>query len=243
MKRQTNYRVPKPLARINENRRTFLKASSATVAATGLFLLGCNDDDETSMKPVDPTDSEAVDLGSGDVGVLNYAYALEQLEAAFYTAVMENNFYSGINDNEKRILEDLQKHEVAHRDFFKVAIDSVAEAIPVLEVDFSSIDFSDRMSVLGAAQTFEDLGVSAYNGAGQLIENVDYLVLAGKIVSVEARHAAAIRSILNSDPTSFAGDDVIDAQGLDKARMPNEVLTAAAAFVKTPINFSNLPTA
>ena len=27
----------------------------------------------------------AADLGSGDTGVLNYAYALEQLEAAFYT--------------------------------------------------------------------------------------------------------------------------------------------------------------
>ena len=29
--------------------------------------------------------AKAVDLGEGDVGILNYAYALEQLEAAFYT--------------------------------------------------------------------------------------------------------------------------------------------------------------
>ena len=32
--------------------------------------------------------SSAVDLGSGDTGVLNYAYALEQLEAAFYTQLL-----------------------------------------------------------------------------------------------------------------------------------------------------------
>ncbi|MEJ7672299.1 MAG: ferritin-like domain-containing protein [Chitinophagaceae bacterium] len=38
-----------------------------------------------------------------------------------------------------------------------------------LEVDFSSINFASRASVLGTAMAFEDLGVSAYNGAGQLI--------------------------------------------------------------------------
>ncbi|HWV65036.1 ferritin-like domain-containing protein [Chitinophaga sp.] len=34
-------------------------------------------------------------LGSGDVAVLNYAYALEQLEAAFYTQVVLTP-YTGI---------------------------------------------------------------------------------------------------------------------------------------------------
>nr|WKN34258.1 ferritin-like domain-containing protein [Tunicatimonas sp. TK19036] len=223
------------------SRRTFMKISGAAMAASGLILIGCDDEDEGMMMP-DP-DADAVDLGSGDVGILNYAYALEQLEAAFYTAVMDNNFFPGATDMEKQILSDLQKHEVAHRDFFKAAINSVADAIPALEVDFSSIDFDDRASVLGTAKVFEDLGVSAYNGAGQLITNVDYLVIAGKIVSVEARHAAAIRSILDSDATSFAGDDVVDSNGLDVARMPSEVLMAAAPFIVTPINASNLPTA
>ena len=37
----------------------------------------------------------------GDVGVLNYAYALEQLEADFYTKVV-NNFYAGISNAGKR---------------------------------------------------------------------------------------------------------------------------------------------
>ena len=224
------------------SRRNFMKIGGAAMAASGLILIGCSEDDEGGMMMPDP-DADAVDLGSGDVGILNYAYALEQLEAAFYTAVMDNSFFPGATDMEKQILSDLQKHEVAHRDFFKAAINSVAEAIPALEVDFSSIDFDDRASVLGTAKVFEDLGVSAYNGAGQLITNVDYLVIAGKIVSVEARHAAAIRSILDSDPTSFAGDDVIDANGLDVARMPSEVLMAASSFIVTPIDASNLPTA
>lgn len=32
------------------------------------------------------------ELGDGDIGVLNYAYALEQLEAAFYIQVLETPF-------------------------------------------------------------------------------------------------------------------------------------------------------
>jgi hypothetical protein len=46
--------------------------------------------------------------------------------------------------------------------------------------------------------------------------NPDYLLLAGKIVSVEARHASAIRSLINPNSADFAGDDVINTTtGLD----------------------------
>ena len=93
--------------------------------------------------------------------------------------------------------------------------------------------------MLSTAKAFEDLGVSAYNGAGRLITNPDYLVLAGKIVSVEARHAAYIRDLISNG--SFADNTVIDAMGLDKSRTPTEVLTIAGSYVKTKINASNLP--
>jgi trehalose-6-phosphatase len=61
------------------------------------------------------------------------------------------------------------------------------------------------------------------------------LLIAGKIVSVEARHAAAIRSILDSDPKSFAGDDIIDENGLDRAFAPSVVLEAASPFIVNKI--------
>ena len=183
----------------------------------------------------------AVSLGTGDVGILNYAFALEQLEAAFYTQVVESP-YSGITDEETQILTDIRDHEVIHRDFLRAALGT--GAIPDLTVDFTSVDFTSRDSVLGTARTFEDLGVSAYNGAGQLLESADYLLLAGKIVSVEARHAAAIRDLLNPLSADFAGDDVVDPEtGLDRATGPADVLTAADPFVTTPIDASGLPTA
>ena len=115
-----------------------------------------------------------------------------------------------------------------------------SNAIQSLDVDFNSIDFTNRANVLATAKAFEDLGVSAYNGAGKLISNPDYLTLAGKIVSVEARHAAWIRDIITMG--SFADMTAVDANGLDKARMPDDVLTIAGTYIKTKLNATNLPT-
>ncbi|MDP4285748.1 MAG: ferritin-like domain-containing protein [Bacteroidota bacterium] len=178
-----------------------------------------------------------VNLGSGDAGILNYAYALEQLEAAFYTQVIMSP-YSGISSQEMSYLTDVRDHEIAHREFFKAALGT--GAIQDLEVNFSSIDFTSRTSVLGTAKAFEDLGVTAYNGAGQLITNPDYLTLAGKIVSVEARHAALIRDLIT--PGTFADMTALDANGMDMARTPSEVLSIAGPYIKTKLNANNLPT-
>lgn len=214
------------------NRRLFLR-SAGVASAMGAFILGaCNNDDD----PVVQGDM-TVDLGTGDTGVLNYAYALEQLEAAFYTQIIATP-YSGMSDAEKIILTDIRDHEIVHRDFFKKALGS--GAIKDLEVNFSTIDFTKRDSVLGAAKLFEDTGVQAYNGAGKLIKNADYLLIAGKIVSVEARHAAVIRDLLNPKSQDFAGSDVIDADGFDKAVAPADILAAVKGYVKTTINGANI---
>lgn len=179
----------------------------------------------------------AADLGSGDIGVLNYAYALEQLEAAFYTQAVKTPF-DGITAAEKRALTDIRDHEIAHRDFLKKALGK--KAIPGLEVDFSAIDFASRESVLGTADVFENLGVAAYNGAGQLIKNVDYLAAAGSIVSVEARHCAVIAALLNGAGAKAAGAGHVDRNGLDAALSPAEVLPKAAPFIKTPVTANSL---
>ena len=212
------------------SRRRFFGITGGLVAA-GMLLDSCNKDDD------DNNNNSGINLGSGDIGILNYAYALEQLEAAFYTQVATTP-YTGITAAETALLTDIRDHEVAHREFFKKALGS--NAIQALEVNFSSITFSSRDSVLATAKAFEDLGVSAYNGAGKLITTPDYLVLAGKIVSVEARHAAYIRDLISNG--TFADNTVIDMNGLDKSRTPSEVLSIAGAYLKSKLNASNLPT-
>jgi hypothetical protein len=179
----------------------------------------------------------AAELGEGDIGVLNYAYALEQLEAAFYTQVVKTP-YAGITDTELANLKHIRDHEVAHVKFLKGALGG--KAIPNLEVDFSAVDFTSRKSVLGTADVFENLGVAAYNGAGKLIKNVDYLAAAGSIVSVEARHAATIAVLTTGFGRNAAGGKNVDSKGLDGALEPADVLAAANPFIVTPVTANSL---
>jgi rubrerythrin len=212
------------------SRRKFM--SIAGIAGASVAVIGA-----ASCKKDDPPVSDTgVNLGSGDTGILNYAYALEQLEAAFYIQVA-NSFYAGATADEKIFLQDIRDHEIAHREFFKNALGT--SRIPDLEVNFSSIDFNSRASVLGTAMAFEDLGVTAYDGAGYLLTDANYLLVAGKIVSVEARHAALIRELITAN--SFLGDQV-DTNSVNISRTPAQVLAIAGAYIKTKINASNLPT-
>ncbi len=223
-------------------RKSFLRYTALSGTAMVLGLEACKKDNNNSNPGTSTTD-----VGSGDTGILNFAYALEQLEAAFYIKV-NASFYSGISTDEQQILTDIMNHEVAHRDFFKAALGT--SAIKALSFDFSSINFADRTSVLSTAKALEDTGVSAYNGAGKYIKSADYLLLAGKIVSVEARHAAAIRDLLMPKTSSFAGDDVIDpTSGLDYSRTPNatdsthplSIVATANSFLTTKISATQLP--
>jgi hypothetical protein len=178
----------------------------------------------------------AVSMGQGDIAVLNYAYLLEQLEASFYIMVT-SNFFDNISEYNKARFMQIRDHEIAHREFFKNALGD--QAIPEIEFDFSMVDFSSNNSVIGQAKAFEDTGVAAYNGAGKFLRSADFLLAAGKIVSVEARHAAFLRSL--DEPTSFAGNDVVDMNGLDVAKSPLEVVKIVAPYIKTQMDFSKLP--
>lgn len=234
------------------NRRNFLRLSGLAIAGTGLVLAGCSSDDDSGMP--DSSQKPGIrngkfDLGGGDLGILTYAYALEQLEADFYTRVVNSDtFGATFNSEERAVLEDLYNHEVIHREFFKAAISGVitdqSQLLPALEFDYGTLNWSSRDVVLATAKTLEDTGVAAYNGAGRYITTPDYLVLAGKIVSVEARHASAIRSLINPGSGDFAGDDVVtESNGLGQAMKPSAIISAVSGLdiIQTPFTAKYLP--
>lgn len=214
--------------RENMARRSFLRYAGIGVAAGTIAMASACKKDKTANS------SNVVDIGSGDVGILNYAYALEQLEAAFYVRVAASP-YANITATESALLTDIRDHEVAHREFFKAAL--AGNAIMGLTVDFTAINFADRTSVLATAKAFEDLGVAAYNGAGYLIKSADYLTLAGKIVSVEARHAALIRNLISNG--TYADSTVVDSNGLDKTMPIAQVLPTANLYLSTKVSANN----
>jgi len=228
-----------------DNRRNFLKISGLGAIGAGLLLVGCNDDDD----PIYSIDNKypgirngVFDLGGGDLGILTYAYALEQLEADFYTKVVNaSQFNSAFSVEQRSVLTDLYNHEVIHREFFRTAITDALPAgaalLPDLEFDYGGLDFNNPTTVLGTAKKLEDTGVAAYNGAGRYITSPTYLLWAGKIVSVEARHASAIRTLINFGSADFAGDDVVSPMnGLDQAKKPSTIIQEVSALdiIQTP---------
>ena len=228
-------------------RRNFLKALGVggTILVLPSVFAACSDDDSITG----PSGPVALNL-STDTGILNYAFALEQLEAAFYTAVVASAAFSGMSTEQKEVMVDLRNHEVAHREFLRAALGSNAIGDLALNDSTVASAIDSTASILKNAEAFEDLGVSAYNGAGKYLQDANNLLLAGKIVSVEARHAAAIRDLreglgLAGTPanTRFAGDDVVSAQGLDVKLEPGAVLTrvGATGFVTTAISIGTTP--
>ena len=116
------------------SRRQFLKIGGLAVVGSSLFLYSCEEDGILDEE-INALDAKGVDnkrvfnLGKGDLGILNYAYVLEQLEAAFYTNVVNGSYYQNLPDTErgeKQILKDIWYHEVIHRDFLKKALSSIA---------------------------------------------------------------------------------------------------------------------
>jgi rubrerythrin len=237
-----------------DTRRGFLKmlGLGGSIVLLPSVFAACSDKEITATGG--GTDPVTLNL-SNDFGILNYAFALEQLEAAFYTAVLGSTAFAGMSAEQKEVFTDLRNHEVIHREFFRAALGS--NKIGDLALNQSTVNtaIASTASILQNAELFEDLGVAAYNGAGKYLTNADYLTIAGKIVSVEARHAAAIRDLREAAGTAgtpagarFAGDDVVQPsgtyQGLDVKLEPGAVLAKVVASntVSTTITTSGLPT-
>ncbi len=235
------------------NRRRFLKllGLGGTVVLLPSVFAACSDDDDV-VNPGGGGSAVALNL-TNDFGILNYAYALEQLEAAFYSAVLTSTPFGSMSAELREVFTDLRNHEVIHREFFKAALGSNAIGSLSLNTNAVASTLTDTTTILRNAEAFEDLGVAAYNGAGKYLTSADFLTLAGKIVSVEARHAAAIRDIRDAlgvtagaaANTRFAGDDVVvppggTFQGLDVKLEPGAVLgrVSATGLVSNTINLT-----
>ena len=232
-----------------ETRREFLRllGIGGTVVMLPTMFAACDDDDNGVGPGTGPL---TLNL-STEIGILNYAYALEQLEAGFYERVLAGPAFAGMSAEQREVLTDLRNHEVIHRAFFRAAIPD-AQRIPDLQLNNTTVTtaVSTAANILKTSETFEDLGVAAYNGAGKYLTAAANLTVAGQIVSVEARHAAAIRDLreglnLAGTPpgTRFAGDDVVTSTGLDVKLEPSVVLSrvAASQFVTTSLTIGTGP--
>ena len=155
--------------------------------------------------------------GGGDVEILNFALTLEYLEAAFYDrAIDQVDLSMDVREFASTIRDDEDAHVTALTETIK-GLGGKPVAAPE-----AMFPFSDEAAFLELAQTLEDTGVSAYNGAGPAIGSKELLATAGSIVQVEARHAARVRLARNQPPAPDA---------FDKSLGTGQVLEAVEPFV------------
>jgi hypothetical protein len=180
-----------------------LKGALAAGAVYGTFMVG-------------PYVRKALAMSGGsDVDILNFALTLEYLESTFYEEAKTRAKASG---ELKSLIGMLADDEQQHVEALTATIKKLGGK-PVVEPKFD-FPYSNTAGFLKLAQTFEDTGVSAYNGAGPMIKSKEVLGAAGSIVQVEARHAAAIRLQNKEEPAPEAFDPSLDEAQVLKAVEP-----------------------
>ncbi len=206
------------------SRRGFLVGSAKVAGggALGLALAGRFGAVGTLAQDATPSAAMESDFAD-DLEILNYALTLEHLEATFYRegleTFMEDDFDEGVYDNLTLVAE----HEAAHVELLTQTItDLGGEPVEEAEYDFGYGD--DPEAFLEVAAALENTGVSAYDGAGAAIENVDLLAVAGQIVAVEARHASYLNLVTGEVPFPAS---------FEKPLSKDEVLEIASPFIQS----------
>lgn len=146
----------------------------------------------------------AASSSRNDISILNFALALEYLQASFYTEAERLGALRGALAHQAHVVG---AHERAHVAAFKSQLGSAA----IKEPRFNFRGVTGRQQAFRAtAVAFEDLAVAAYKEQAPRIQSRAYLAAAIGIHSVEARHAAWIRRLAGFLPAAKAFDDPLD---------------------------------
>jgi len=186
------------------SRKKFLKMMGGTggAAALSIAIAACGSSSSSSggsgSKPKSPPPSGGGGGGSsdkGDLAIVNYALTLEYLEADFYEKVVKSGLFKGAQaDTIKLFGEQEQQHVQA----LEMTAKSLGKAAAKPKAKFP---LKDAKSVLALAATVENLGASAYLGQAGAIKDKKILAAALSIHTVEARHAAALNTLLGKPIT------------------------------------------
>ncbi|WP_407571053.1 ferritin-like domain-containing protein [Deinococcus altitudinis] len=146
------------------------------------------------------------------VGRLNELKAIGGGASILLPAGLDGNVGMMFKDSTtEAFAKDIADDELSHVKFLHAALGKGAVARPVIDLGMAFDaagqaasggaikgfnPYANDLFFLHGAFIFEDVGVTAYNGAATLITDPAYLQAAAGILAVEAYHAGAIRTLL-----------------------------------------------
>jgi hypothetical protein len=226
------------------NRRNFIAALGMTGAAAGAGMMsGCS-----TSNTVAPTTAT---LGQTDV--LNFALNLEFLEATFYsfitqgsdltgTAVLNSGPITGApskltftGTNAQQITDLLNEIYYDEKNHVNTLIGVLGSAVIFRPaINLAALGTITATNALSIARLFEDVGVTAYNGAITGLSTSD-TTYAAQILGVEGFHSGALRLVSLQNPTiaAFIKADSLDVPVFDNGSISNLGPTASGGFFAT----------
>ncbi len=227
-------------SKTSSSRRTLLGRAGAGALAAGVLATGIG---RTS-----PAEAATADI---DVGILNFALNLEYLEGEYYNRGVSGSGLTNIGTpgtviggspvpfsdaSVQKLFANIALDEANHVAFLRSNL--ATAAVPEPNIDFTNTflalgqaiglpgfnPFADELSFLLGAFVFEDIGVTAYNGAAPLVTSKTYLGAAASILAVEAYHAGAIRSALYQAGYSVYTDRISAIRAAFSGTGPNTSL-------------------
>ncbi len=136
------------------------------------------------------------------------------------------------DSNIQAYIHSIADDEIAHVKFLHGALGKGAVARPMLDLSgaFDAAGqaasggtikgfnpYANELFLLHGAFIFEDVGVTAYNGAATLLTNPAYLQAAAGILAAEAYHAGSIRTFL------LQSKNIVAAGGLTVEQIVNAI--------------------